>query len=309
MRSNSNLSGLVQHWRVALAFAAGGGLLILLTLGLVWLVQRQPQTSAETVVVLISILTLLVLGFAVGTLGFILRSALARPGANPILLALILAFVLPAVVYFGLDRVLTLRFGGLEQSLSAISLRSPLFPGQPWLFLWQALILAFLGIPGGQNQPRRNDLAATARPPDWLSGLLGGAAIALLGGYLISVTRGWLESTFAVVGMTQPLEVAPLIRWVTLLIGLLVAPWAEERFFRGELIFRWQPRMGTWAAVLASAALFATLQLRPLLWLPAFLAGIGFTWLYQIYGRLKPAVIAHTVVNALLFALGWHWMI
>jgi len=298
-----------QSKNPALAFAAGGGLLILLTLGLLWLVQRQPQASAETVVVLISVLTLLVLGFAVGTLGFILRSVLARPGLNPILLTLVLAYVLPAAVYFGLDRLLALRFSGLEQSLPAISLRSPLFPGQPWLFLWQALILAFLGIPAGQNHPLRERTDSSSRPPEWLSGLLGGAAIALLGAYLFSITRGWLETTITVSEMTHPLEVAPLIRWVTLLIGVLVAPWAEERFFRGELIQRWQPRMGTWAAGLASAALFATLQLRPLLWLPAFLAGIGFFWLYRVYGGLKSAVIAHTVVNALLFALGWQWMI
>jgi len=62
-------------WRIALAFAGGGLLLLLLTVGLLWLVQNQPQTPAETIVVLISILTLLVLGFAVGALGFILRSA------------------------------------------------------------------------------------------------------------------------------------------------------------------------------------------------------------------------------------------
>ncbi|MFN7037641.1 MAG: lysostaphin resistance A-like protein [Bellilinea sp.] len=292
-----------------LAFAAGGVLLLLLALGLLWLVQRQPQASAETVVVLISILTLLVLGFAVGTLGFILRSALARPGLSPILLALVLAYFLPAAVYFGLERLLALRFSGLEQTLPAVSLRSPFFPGQPWLFLWQALILAFLGIPAVQNHVPPEAPPSAKRPPEWLSGLLGGTAVALLAAYLVSITRGWLESAFSLAEMTQPLEIAPLIRWVTLLIGILVAPWAEERFFRGELIQRWQPRMGTAAAVLASAALFAALQLRPLLWLPAFLAGIGFAWLRQAYGGLKSAILAHTVVNALLFALGWQWMI
>lgn len=310
MKSNSDQHLPAQRWRIALLFTAGGGFLLLLTLAVLWLVQSRPQASAETVVVLISILTLLVLGFAVGTLGFILRSTiLARPGFNPILLALLLAYGLPAAVYFGLDRLLVLRFGGFEPSLPAISLRSPLFAGQPWLFLWQALILAFLGIPLVQERGGRAIPLSAKRPPEWLSGLLGGAAIALLSGFLFSISRVWVENTFAAVEITRPMEVAPLIRWVTLLIGLAIAPWAEERFFRGELINRWQPRLGAWGAVFASAALFATLQLRPLVWLPAFLAGIGFSWLTQIYGNPRAAIAAHMVVNALLFALGWQWMI
>ncbi len=309
MKSTSNPPGSVQRWQVALAFAAGGVLLLLLTLGLLWLVQRQPQMPAETVVALISILTLLVLGFAVGTLGFILRSALLRPGLNPILLTLVLAYGLPAAVYFGLDRLLALRFSGLEQSLPVIRLGSPFFPGQPWLFLWQALILAFLGIPVVQQSARRLEPLSEKRPPDWLIGLLGGGAIALLSAYLFSITRVWVENTFLADEIIQPIEVAPLIRWVTLLIGILVAPWAEERFFRGELVDRWQPRLGAGTAVLASAALFAALQLRPLLMLPAFLAGLGFGWLTQIYGNTRPAVVAHMVVNLLLFGLGWQWMI
>jgi len=309
MKRPANSLRLSTSWRIALAFAGGGLLLLLLTVGLLWLVQNQPQTPAETIVVLISILTLLVLGFAVGALGFILRSAVSQPVLHPILLALLLAYLLPAAVYFGLDRVLISRFSNLEQTLPALSLRSPLFPGQPWLFLWQALILAFLAIPGVQGLPHPLVQTRRALPPAWLSGLLGGAAIALMCAYLFSIGRAWVESAMAAAEMTQPLEIAPLIRWATFLTGVLIAPWAEERFFRGELISRWQPRLGSGGAVLASAALFATLQLRPLLWLPAFVAGIGFAWLVQAQGGLKSAIVAHTVVNLLLFALGWQWMI
>ena len=309
MKRPANLPRLSTSWRVALAFAGGGVMLVLLTVGLLWLVQNQPQTPAETIVVLISILTLLVLGFAVGALGFILRRAVSKPLLHPILLALLLAYLLPAAVYFGLDRVLISRFAGLEQTLPALSLRSPLFPGQPWLFLWQALILAFLTIPPLQTTSPQALQTGRVSPPAWLSGLLGGAAIALMCAYLFSISRAWVESAWAAAEMTQPLEIAPLIRWATFLTGILIATLAEEFFFRGELISRWQPRWGSVGAALASAALFAALQLRPLLWLPAFLAGIGFSWLIQAQGGLKSAIVAHTVVNLLLFALGWQWMI
>ncbi|MEW6181080.1 MAG: CPBP family intramembrane glutamic endopeptidase [Chloroflexota bacterium] len=294
---------------LVLTFLVYGLMLLLLTGGLLWLVQDRPQTSAETLVGLLSILTLLVLGFAVGTLGFVLRRAGRQPLLPPLLLTLLLAYLLPAGVYFGMDYLLTSRPAGLQPSLPAVGLRPSLFPGQPWLFLWQALILTFLNISTAAPAAAKNSPASRALPPVWLSGLLGGGSIALLMTYLFSITRAWLESSLAAANLTQPLEIAPLIRWTTLLIGILIAPWAEERFFRGELIHRWQSRLGLWGAAFASAGLFATLQFRPLLWLPAFLAGLALAWLANAHGSLKPAILAHAVINGLLFVLGWQWMI
>ncbi len=298
---------LPRRWKVALVFLAGGAALILLALLVLSLLQNQPSLPGETLLALLSLLILLALGFAVGGLGYVLRSSLANRRYSPIVLILLLAYLLPAGVYVGLGSVLVFDLPLLNQALPQGALLSSLFPAQPWLFLWQALILAFVGAPPALPRPVTED--AARRLPAVPLGLLGGVAVGLAAAFAFSLTATWLESTRALALPARPADIPPLMRWVTLLVGVGIAPWAEERFFRAELLIRWQPRLGGWGAALASAALFATLQLRPLLWLPAFIAGLGLALLVQSSGSLRPAILAHAAANALLFVLGWYLMI
>jgi hypothetical protein len=91
-------------------------------------------------------------------------------------------------------------------------------------------------------------------------------------------------------------------------IALAVAPWAEETFFRGRLLPLWQTKMGVWGMLLA-AAIYATLQLRPLLWLPAFILAVGLSLVMRASGRLAPAILAHIVFNLLMLLVGWQMVI
>jgi membrane protease YdiL (CAAX protease family) len=91
-------------------------------------------------------------------------------------------------------------------------------------------------------------------------------------------------------------------------IALAVAPWAEETFFRGRLLPLWQSKMGVWGLLLA-AAFYATLQFRPLLWLPAFILAIGLGLVARASGRLAPAILAHIVFNLLMLLVGWQMVL
>ncbi len=173
-------------------------------------------------------------------------------------------------------------------------------PGQPWLFLWQAVFLAGLGL----ALPR-----PAARPIQWracLHGLLLGLGIGLGGLYFYS-------SLLSLPGPQGSLSL-PLENEIWLLQALaavFILPWASERLFRGVLWDVLRTRMSERSALWLGAALYATLQFRPLVWLPAFLLGAALTRLTLQHSEdgptsLLPATLAHMAANLVLLAGGWH---
>ena len=87
--------------------------------------------------------------------------------------------------------------------------------------------------------------------------------------------------------------------WLLLLGGVVVAPVAEEIFFRGFLFTGLRERYGWKRAGLISAGLFAVLHLQPLTTLPIFLLGLIFAYLYHRSESIWPAVIMHILTNGL----------
>ncbi|MBN1995238.1 MAG: CPBP family intramembrane metalloprotease [Anaerolineae bacterium] len=93
--------------------------------------------------------------------------------------------------------------------------------------------------------------------------------------------------------------------------GAVVAPFVEEVFFRG-FVFTGLLRRWDWKkAALASAGLFALAHFVPTSFLPIFILGLVFAFLYQYSGSIWPAVLMHMLTNtvALLAAYavsqGW----
>ncbi len=249
---------------------------------------------------------------AAGLLG--LRLALRRrqgEGAAPfsLLLLLALAYLLPAAALY----LPLLGWPGAQPDIGSFFFPpdleqtglSRLDMAAVWLFWWQALALLVF-------TPRR-PASASSEYVGWrvAVGLLAGLGLGVLAAFLYSLTASlfgietWI-SVFQFQGSERPLA------WFSLLnffLAITLAPWAEERFFRGLVWETWQARLGPRAAQLASAALFATLQFRPLLWLPAFVVGLVLVELIRPPQRgqpvdLLPAVLAHAVCNAVLFLLG-----
>jgi membrane protease YdiL (CAAX protease family) len=90
-----------------------------------------------------------------------------------------------------------------------------------------------------------------------------------------------------------------------LLVGGLVAPIAEEAFFRGYLFAGLRQHFGRLAAYLLSAGLFALAHILPTSYPPIFVLGLLFALLYEQTGSIWPAVIMHGSINALAFVASY----
>jgi hypothetical protein len=88
---------------------------------------------------------------------------------------------------------------------------------------------------------------------------------------------------------------------LALLAGGLVAPLAEEAFFRGYLFPGLRKYLGLLPATLLSAAIFALAHILPTSWPPIFVLGVLFALLYEQTGSILPAVFMHSAINTLSF--------
>jgi membrane protease YdiL (CAAX protease family) len=85
---------------------------------------------------------------------------------------------------------------------------------------------------------------------------------------------------------------------VIVLAVVLVAPIAEELFFRGVVYNAWEREHGTWFAVFGSAALFALIHGSIFLLLPIFILGVGLALLYRSTRSLPATMLMHAGFNA-----------
>jgi membrane protease YdiL (CAAX protease family) len=92
---------------------------------------------------------------------------------------------------------------------------------------------------------------------------------------------------------------------LALLAGGLVAPIAEEAFFRGYVFAGLRQHLGLLPAMLLSAALFALVHILPTSWPPIFVLGVLFALLYDQTGSIWPAVFVHGIINALAFLVSY----
>ena len=173
-------------------------------------------------------------------------------------------------------------------------------PGLPWMFLIQTGFLALV-MAAWFVIPRKPWLERLPAPKElWPLSLMAGLGLWLVGVFCTS-----LLGRLTHLGSLSEPEPSSLFLVITVLAALLVVPAAEEYFFRFLLIERWQPHIGRLGAGIASAAVFATLQGRPILWLPAFILGLGLHVLVVSTGQLRAAVLAHMLFNGLALALNW----
>jgi len=90
---------------------------------------------------------------------------------------------------------------------------------------------------------------------------------------------------------------------VALLGAAIVAPVAEEAFFRGFVFSGLRRTMRLVPALVLSAGLFAVAHITPTSWPPIFVLGVLFALLYEQTGSVWPAVIMHGFINGLAFVL------
>ena len=85
--------------------------------------------------------------------------------------------------------------------------------------------------------------------------------------------------------------------WLILAL-VVVAPLVEEIFFRGFLFQGFRKQYGWKVAMLLSSAVFAAAHLDPVAFIPTFVLGIVFSYVYHRSNSVWPGVIFHFLVNA-----------
>jgi len=109
---------------------------------------------------------------------------------------------------------------------------------------------------------------------------------------------------------TQP-EVLPIFGGglqgfiLALVAGSLIAPLAEETFFRGFLFANLREHQGLLRAMVTTALLFALFHFTPTAFVPLFFLGCFLALLYHLSKSLLPSILLHATINTLAFALSY----
>lgn len=153
----------------------------------------------------------------------------------------------------------------------------------------------------------RRDAVAFAMP------LFGSNRLRALGAGIGWGALAWIAAsalTFAMVVLLERLGVEPELQVAEQAIAALnpvlivlavvvLAPVAEEIFFRGVAFNAWLAERGRRFAYIGSAALFAVIHVSLVSVLPIFLLGLALAWVYRRTASLVAPIAMHATVNGI----------
>ena len=90
---------------------------------------------------------------------------------------------------------------------------------------------------------------------------------------------------------------------LALVLGGVVAPFAEEIAFRGYLYPGLQARVGRGWGMVLSSLLFGVLHFTPGVVLPIFAMGLIFALVYDLSDSIWPCIALHGIMNSLAFVM------
>lgn len=158
-----------------------------------------------------------------------------------------------------------------------------------WLFVARPNALA--GLP---SLPGRDPWGAVRAGLGWGvaawfgATILGGLALVVLESLGIAPEPGPAEQAL---NQLDPIVVIPAV--------VLVAPIAEEVFFRGVVFNAWLREGGRRWAFIGSAVLFAAIHLSLVSLVPILLLGLALAWVYERTGNLIAPIVMHAVSNGI----------
>ncbi len=82
------------------------------------------------------------------------------------------------------------------------------------------------------------------------------------------------------------------------IVGVVVAPFVEEIFFRGFLFQGFRQRYGWVTAMLLSSAIFSAAHLDLAAFIPVFILGSVLAYVYHRSNSVWPGMVLHLLVNA-----------
>lgn len=145
-------------------------------------------------------------------------------------------------------------------------------------------------------------------------GILVGLALlgaqTLVGLIIASVAGRWLPEWQELAQEEQLQHLAelgpetPVWEWAALFVVIvLVAPAAEELFFRGYTYNALRTHWGAAIALITSSVIFAVLHVVKILFPTILVTGIILTYVYQRTGALLTSIVAHMVLNAIVLSV------
>lgn len=226
-----------------------------------------------------------------------------RPTATPSLFSpwrifLLVYLVTPVVLVFPLW-VVTLGLGIAAPSLSNINRQQVFSLPAPWVWLIQGGILFLLLLP--KIIPLRQWKFPFQKPFLYLG---------------VSLILGWMLALISLYGYhlevrlfgIDPVVLFPINRtshWLAGILMIFILPVSEQLFFRKFLFQALSERFSSQKAVWLSAFLFAVVQGRPLLFLPALIFSLVLQWWTDTSGDLRTAILTHAIANAFILAMNW----
>lgn len=135
-----------------------------------------------------------------------------------------------------------------------------------------------------------------------------GAIVLLCSGYLITGIYGLILQRLGIgeafPQRTDLLVGKDLVSFIpALFVASVVAPVAEETFFRGLILTGLRSRFGLPAAMIASSLLFALVHLVAQVFVPIFVLGIFLSLLYVSSKSLWPSIVLHSAFNGVSLTL------
>jgi len=195
-----------------------------------------------------------------------------------------------------------------------VSILSVIF--DPWpqiwrfyiLMLWQSLvIIGIIGLVFLIRQFSLKDLGLDLSGffRGLSSGIKWGAVIfagvvltGMLVQLLVPITPKPQDFAEVVLAARQPVEL-----WAGIVIGVILAPLAEELLFRGMLFPAMREKMGLTTAVILNGAFFSAVHMDAFRFLPLAVGGMLLAWLFGRSGNLYIVIAAHSTWNALMLAM------
>ncbi len=91
----------------------------------------------------------------------------------------------------------------------------------------------------------------------------------------------------------------PLTKYVFIASAILLAPVAEELYFRGVLYVSLRARLGVLGGAVLSAVVFAAIHGLPAAFITLLIVGLMLAYVFERYKSLTPAIVAHLINNSL----------
>lgn len=264
------------------------------------LTQEQTPESVQRLIVPLLLLVLGGLSLVVGLVLNAIRALIVRAALPPeryrgpaVFVLLLMAIILGTILALGAGRTALALFDGGELTVGGS------------LLLLTSTQIGLLVVTGGLVViPRALAGVRLVGPTGvWRSLLIGLAAAipAWIGATLLGALAAVVLEA---IGLTE--ELGPLDTFlergdptVILVAFLLVAPVAEEIFFRGVAFNAWERERGPWVAVVGSALLFAAIHSSLFALVPIFALGVVLALLYRSTRSLVATIAMHAGFNAI----------